>query len=256
MRQFARSAPSRPAVLPSPRPRRAVAALLPGSLVLLLSGCAGVGNYFNSTLNPLGDPNAPAGDAINMQRARGNEVAVQPLRPQPGDVWPGKLAPVPTLGEIQKHMNVPLGQAYQNLYSAPAGSSPAPSYSVPPGAKVRRLPPDRAEGAEATFSRPAGAAMHSSTPPGSAQAPVPRAPAIPTAPARPAKPITSGDSLPVGQTVMGPHGPLGIVTSPSNGRYQTIAPIGGRGGGILIPNGNGTATLIQSNGQVVTVPTR
>lgn len=238
---------------------RVYVALLPCSLLLLLSGCAGMGNYMHSTLDPFGDPNAPASDTINMQRARGNEVAVQPILPQPGDVWPGKLQPVPTLGEIQKHMNVPLGQAYQNLYESRSGASTAP-YSVPPGATAQRMPPGRAAGSQATprtsFTSHGKTLTHSSTPPGSAQKPVPHTIKVPATTPTQAVPIARHGSVPVGQTLMGRGGPVGIVSSPSNGRYQTVAPIAGKGGGILISNGNGTATLIQPNGQVVTIPTR
>ncbi|HQT60131.1 MAG TPA: hypothetical protein PLV07_05890 [Acidiphilium sp.] len=256
MRSFVRSAPPRMA-LPGPTGlRRAAMAVASGGIVLLLSGCAGVGNYLSSTLNPFGDPNAPAGDAVNMQRARGDNVAVQPLRPEPGDVWPGKAAPIPTLGEIQKHMNVPLGAAYRGLYSAPSAGSPQATYSVPPGAKARGLPSDRQGGEATDLVGSAAATLHTSPQSGEAGKLVPRAPAVPESRARAAKPIMPDAGLPVGQTVMGPRGPLGIVSTPSNGRYQTVAPIAGKGGGILISNGNGTATLVQANGQVVTVQTR
>ncbi|WP_201727854.1 hypothetical protein [Acidocella sp. C78] len=255
MRSFVRSTPPRMA-LPGPSGLRCAArALASGGVLLLLSGCAGVGNYLSSTLNPFGDPNAPAGDAVNMQRARGDNVAVQPLRPEPGDVWPGKAAPIPTLGEIQKHMNVPLGAAYRDLYNAPTAGGPQATYSVPPGAKARGLPSDH-KGGETTDLVGSAAAMRPSPRPGEAGKLVPRAPAVPESRVRAARPITPDAGLPVGQTVMGPHGPLGIVSTPSNGRYQTVAPIAGKGGGILISNGNGTATLVQANGQVVTVQTR
>lgn len=230
-------------------------ALLPGVALFFLSGCAGMGNYVSSTLDPFGTPNAPTGNSVNMQRARGSEVAVKPILPQAGNVWPGKLQPIPTIGEIQKHMNTPLGQLYENQSRNRTGNAAA-TYSVPPGARARRMPPDHAAGPNAppTTSAPrARVRTHSSTPPGSAQGPVVSQPEITTPPPTRAEPVAKASGFAVGQTLVGPHGPVGVVTSPSNGRYQTVAPVGGKGGGILIPNGNGTATLIQPNGTVVTV---
>ncbi len=237
---------------------RSLCLAVPGVMALLLSGCAGVGNYLGSTINPFGDPNAPRGYALNMQRARGNDVAVRPIRPQPGDVWPGPVRPVPTLGEIQQHMNVPLGQEYQNQYGTQPGNGAA-SYSVPRGAVPRRMTPNRQSGVmgpnagTTKFGGYGHAGKGSSTPPGSNQNAMPNAPAAITSQPTPAPTIGAGKGFAVGQTLMSPAGPAGVVTGASNGRYQTVAPINGQGGGILIPNGNGTATLIQPDGQVVTV---
>lgn len=217
-----------------------------------------MGNYVSSTLDPFGNPNTPASSSINMQRARGNEVATQTILPQPGDVWPGKPQPIPTLAEIQKHMNVPLGQMYENGYGKQTGNA-AKTYSVPPGATARRVPADRTTGPNAapatTFAPTGKARTHSSTPPGNTQSAVPARPEIRTPSPTRAEPVAKSGNFPVGQTLVGPGGPVGVVTSPSNGRYQTVAPIAGKGGGILIPNGNGTATLIQPNGTVITVQT-
>ena len=226
---------------------------VPGAMALLLSGCAGVGNYLGSTLNPFGDPNAPKGYALNMQRARGNDVAVAPILPQPGDVWPGPVRPVPTLSDIQQHMNTPLGQEFQNEYGRkPTGTN---AYSVPEGG-MATPEPHANSGPNAGTTKFGGyghAVNGSSTSPGSAQSALPNEPAAPATTPTPAKTIGGGKQFAVGQTLMGPTGPAGVVSGASNGRYQTVAPINGGGGGILIPNGNGTATLIQPNGQVVTV---
>ncbi|MGC9269600.1 hypothetical protein [Acidiphilium sp.] len=240
----------------------AVSLVVPGTLALMLSGCAGVGNYLETTVNPFGNPNAPAGDSLNMQRARGNDVAVAPILPQPGDVWPGPVRPVPTLNDIQQHMNVPLGQEYQSEYGSNPGS--ATPYSVPKGASATvesgAAPPNRRAGPVTgnnagltKFGTYGHAVKGSSTPPGSVQSGLPTEPAIPDAVPTPAPGISAPKGFAVGQTLMGPTGPAGIVSGSSNGRYQTVAPINGVGGGILIPNGNGTATLIQPNGQVTTV---
>ncbi|OYV68608.1 MAG: hypothetical protein B7Z67_12720 [Acidiphilium sp. 21-60-14] len=183
-------------------PRRGLptAAIIPCLLLTLLSGCAGVGNYLHSSIDPFGDPNAPPSETLNMQRARGQQVAVQPVLSQPGDIWPGKVKPIPTLAQIQQNMNSPLGQAYQNEYGPMPGHTGA-AFAV----------------------RPTGSA-----------------PAAPT-------------GVAVGKTLIGPAGPVGIVSTPSNGRYQQVSPLNGQGGGILIPSGTGTATLVEPNGQSITV---
>jgi len=175
----------------------------------LLSGCAGVGNELYDMTRPFSEPNAPPLDALNMQRVRGADVAVQPITPQAGDVWPGPVKPVPTLSQIQKHMNVPLQQEFQNEYgpaSPPAGGG---ANHVPEGSKP-----------------------HSNS---------------------------TGGAQPIGQTLIGPHGPVGIITGPSEGRYQRVAPVNGEGGGLLIPSGTGgSATLVEPNGKtvIVQVPVR
>lgn len=256
-RHPSRSIPTPAVPLPAARFRAPkFAALLPGMATLLLSGCAGMGNYASSVLDPFGTPNTPPGNSINMQRALGNQVAVQPILPQPGDVWPGKLQPVPTLSEIQKHMGTPLGQVYEERARQQTGNAAA-TYSVPPGGKAERLPPTHEAAPKAapgvSFTPPPAKPTHSSTPPGGGQNPVVSRPEVAApAPSR-AQPLHDDTGFAVGQTLVGPSGPAGVVTSAGNGRYQTVAPIAGKGGGILIPNGNGTATLIQPNGTVVTV---
>jgi hypothetical protein len=55
----------------------------------------------------------------------------------------------------------------------------------------------------------------------------------------------------VGTTITTPQGPATVTGGTAN--YQTLAPINGQGGGILIPNGNGTSTLVMPNGTISTV---
>jgi hypothetical protein len=190
--------------------------LISPALALLLSGCAGVGSYMHDTFSRNSNPNAAAAsETLNMQRVQGKNVAVAPIAPMPGDVWPGPLQPVPTLSEIQKNMNVPLSEEYNQRYGVQQNNA-------------------------FTGTMNQGTAIEG-------------AGALPPAP--PASyPPPSGGQFPVGQTLIAPTGPAGIVTSGSNGRYQTVAPINGQGGGILTPNGNGTATLQGPNGQITTVP--
>ncbi|HUZ63985.1 MAG TPA: hypothetical protein VMU82_09795 [Acetobacteraceae bacterium] len=45
------------------------------------------------------------------------------------------------------------------------------------------------------------------------------------------------------------------VSAGGTSRFQTVPGVNGQNGGIVIPNGNGTSTLIMPNGNVQTVPT-
>jgi hypothetical protein len=98
-------------------------------LILLLSGCTSVQQFASNSLHPFGNPNAPAANSETAQRAVGNKSAVTPIRPQPGDVWPGPVQPMPTLSEVQRNANMPLGAGYQPSLPSPypPGQGPAPS---------------------------------------------------------------------------------------------------------------------------------
>lgn len=237
-------------------PMRRISRLLPAAALLpLLAGCAGVGSYMHDSLDPFGTPNAPQNQSVNMRRALGESVAVKPITPQEGDVWPGPVKPVPTLSQIQKDMNIPLSQEYQQQYGSPA--SGGTTYTVPSNAvpqsvqgKGSTVHQRNGSGTAALYGR---AVKGSATPAGSAGAGSMPAPKPGTAPSITAPGITTEKGFAVGTTVIGQGGPVGIVTSKGNGRYQTVAPINGKGGGILIPNGSGTATLIGPNGAVETV---
>ena len=191
--------------------------------LLGLSSCAGVGNYLHSTFTPFGTPNAPQGDELNMQRARGEAAAAPPILSQSGDIWPNRVENVPTLSQVERKMNAPLG--------TPTGN------------------PHLRNGAASGPERYTG-----STSPGSNQPTVPNAPG-PGKAVKITPPSLGFSKAPfnVGETLISPNGPAGVVTGNSNGRYMTVAPINGQGGGMLIPSTGGTATLIGPNGQVTTV---
>jgi hypothetical protein len=161
------------------------------------------------------NPNLPVSDGETMQRVMGNQVDVPVLTTEPGDVWPGPLPPEPTLQDLQQQATQPLGE---RQYQGPGPTPPLPSRG-------------------------------SSTPPGSSQpglAPLPNATAPrannPTPPAR----------NPTGQVYQTPSGPA--VTNGGTSSYQTTTTPGG-GSAIVVPNGNGTSTIIHSDGTIETVPT-
>ncbi len=120
--------------------------LLPG----FLSGCASERHYAADTLWPFGNPNAPSNNSETMQRALGQTPAVTPIAPQAGNVWPGPVQPVPTIADVQKAMNEPLGQAYTPSLPSPypPGQDPnaaqdnadSSDYVIPSGAVPQVVP--------------------------------------------------------------------------------------------------------------------
>jgi len=194
-------------------------------LCLALSGC-GYNTWWNAPYTSGTNPNLPAGDSENMRRVLGQDVEVPALTPEPGDIWPGPLPPEPTLQELEQQTNL------QPEPEQPVPGSPLANQAKPP-------------------SPPAQIPRGSSTPPGSALpqvAPPLGAPAAPqaTAPAAPLTPPRPGQVVPT------PSGPG--VTSGGTSGYQTMTVPGG-GSAIVVPNGNGTSTIIYPNGKIETVPT-
>jgi hypothetical protein len=96
-------------------------------LVILLGGCSSERQFAYDSVWPFGDPNAPVAASETAQRALGHKVAMTPLAPQAGNVWPGPVTPVPTLSQEQQNMTQPLGQAY-----TPSLPSPYPPGTEPP----------------------------------------------------------------------------------------------------------------------------
>ena len=88
-------------------------------LLIGLSGCASERHFAAASLWPFGNPNAPAVTSETAQRALGHNVDVPPVQPQPGDVWPGPVQPMPTLSQVQKYSNMPLGQGYTPSLPSP-----------------------------------------------------------------------------------------------------------------------------------------
>jgi hypothetical protein len=197
-------------------------------LTLMLPGCAYVGNPFSGFGGFIGDthsfrtnPNRPTGNSENMRRSEGIEGRVEPLLPEPGNVWPGPTPPEPTLSDLQRQQN---------------------QEQVPPQQPPEQNQQQQQQQQQQPNRRPRG----SSTPPPSVQ------PGLPTVEGAPAPtPAPPGQAPPTGQVFQTPNGP--VVSNPGNNGIQTFtAPRGGQG--IVIPNGNGTSTLIGPDGSVTTVP--
>jgi hypothetical protein len=206
-------------------------------LALTLAGC-GYQTWWNPPLTPGYQPHAPAGDSENLLRAKGDAVNLPPLTPQPGDVWPGPVPPTPTLQELEQQGNL----------------EPAPEQPVPGSPLSRGAAPGAQEAPQGQTppSPPPSVSHGSSTPPGSSQpglAPLPNIPPRSPPSARAAPPPARPS---YGQAVQTPSG-TGVTTGGTSG-YQTMTLPGG-GTAIVVPNGNGTSTVIKSDGSIETIPT-
>lgn len=80
-----------------------------------LCGCQFAGNPFDGAGGFLYDthlfhsnPNLPAGSDETMQRVEGQAVSVEPLTPEPGDIWPGTMLSVPAMQDLQQYGTQPL----------------------------------------------------------------------------------------------------------------------------------------------------
>jgi hypothetical protein len=196
------------------------------SFALTLSGC-GYNTWWNSPFTGGTNPNQPVSDSENMQRVLGGIPSVEPMTTEPGDIWPGPVPPAPTLKDLRESG----GLASQP--EAPVPGSPISRGVVPPSPS-----PNPSYG--------------SSTPPGKNQ------PGLATP--QPAPPLSSYASppaappgrVPGGQIIQTPTGPA--VTTGGGPGYQTTTNPGG-GQSIVVPNGNGTSTVIHADGRIETIPT-
>ena len=149
------------------------------SLTTLIGGC-GYNTWWNAPFTTGYNPNVPIEDSLNMRRAMGEGVAVKPLAPEPGNIWPGPLPPPRTLQDLERrNSSLPL-----------------------PGAPVKGAPSTRG-------ANPLLAPM----PAGPGQAPLP--------------------AQRVGRPADAPAGDKRII----------------------VPNGNGTSTVIHPDGRIETIPT-
>jgi hypothetical protein len=196
------------------------------TLALLLSGC-GYKTWWNSPFTAGYNPNTPVSDSENIQRVQGQEPSVANLTTEPGDIWPGPLAPPPTLRDFE----------------TTGGLTPQPGSPVP-GSSL-----SRGQGAPYPSPNPNSG---SSTPPGNAASGMANrqpAPRLSSYASPPAAPPSRGQA---GQVIQTPGGPA-VTTGGGPGYQTTVSPGGGQS--IVVPNGNGTSTVIHADGRVETIPT-
>ncbi|MGG5809705.1 hypothetical protein [Falsiroseomonas sp. CW058] len=194
------------------------------AVALLAGGCAGpvdfssVGQGLGSSLDSMWSPfmgprNIVTSDALTVQRIRGGNPEVEPLTPEPGNVWPVTEAPRPTLmsGPDEAMRNIP-----SYTPSLIEGAPPATSPVATPGEPARR---GRSRGTAGAPSEP----LPLTQPPGSPVLPPPSASAGAAAP-RPGQPLVD----PTGRPAIGTGG-----TPRVQGFTQP-----GLGGGAVIRDGN------------------
>ncbi len=208
-------------------------------LIALLPGCAGTGQFLSDTFTlPPANPNLPQADSLNMRRAMGQSVEVDPLEPEPGNVWPDQSRREPTLQDLQRDPNAASRDGFEptevpgRTPGLPAGEQPRPrGSSTPPG----------------NVQPPPGSALPGSLPPGTV-------PPNAAQPPRALSPAPSGPRRdPTGSATPLPDGGFGVDSGGTRGYRQLNTPRGP--GAIVVPNGNGTSTVISPDGSVQTIPT-
>lgn len=198
--------------------------LTPLLLLVGLSGCTGLGEFLDHTFtNPGRNPNLPMADSENVRRVRGLDPAIETLEVEPGNVWPKFDTREPTLEDIANNPGREDARGFEP--------------TIVPGARPG-LP----------ASRQPVPARGSSTPPGNVQ---PNSSAIPS-PNLPSLPSTASAPRPSGGVVNTPQGPA-VDTGGTTG-YRTLNTPSGPGA-IVVPNGNGTSTVINPDGSIQTIPT-
>lgn len=75
-----------------------------------LTACSGFGEYVSDTFQPMSPAEAPIGAGENFRRVHDgvHAVVVQPLAMESGNVWPGRVEPVPSIQDvsnIDSHFN-------------------------------------------------------------------------------------------------------------------------------------------------------
>ncbi len=109
-------------------------------LILLLASCSSERHYARDLLWPFGNPNAPPATSETAERALGKTPDIAPIVPQAGDVWPGAVQPMPTLSDIQKNQNLPLGQGYTPSLPSPYPPGQGPDQAPPAGGNLYAVP--------------------------------------------------------------------------------------------------------------------
>lgn len=163
-------------------------------LPCLLAACqfagnpfAGAGGFLYDTHTFHSNPNLPAGSDETMQRVEDKDVSIQPLLPEPGDIWPGPMQPIPTVQDLEQ----------QNMEPLPSPNVPA----TPPPMLFPGESPNPGPGGPQVYTTPHGTAVvpMSGTQAHTATAPGGQGVAMPNA---------NGTSTPTG-----PGSPVGVAPS-------------------------------------------
>jgi hypothetical protein len=107
-------------------------------LTTMLSGC-GYNTWWNPPFTTGTNPNLPLPtNSVNQDRVMGLGVAVTPLTPEPGDIWPGPLPPPRSLQDLEKQGGMGVGATEAPVKGSPLSRAGnpllAPLPSGTPGA--------------------------------------------------------------------------------------------------------------------------
>lgn len=194
-----------------------------------LSGC-GYKTWSNPPFSGGYNPNLPQQNSENFQRVLGRNADQAPINPEAGDIWPGPLPPSPTLSDLESD---------SSLTQQPEAPVPGSPLSRGITGSVPSIPETPSRG--------------SSTPSGAGSAvmpPVQMAPPL-SSYSTPAAPPSGKNRS--GQIVQTPGASAPVTTGGTPGYSTAIQPGGGQS--IIVPNGNGTSTVIHADGRIETIPT-
>jgi len=207
------------------------AALLPG--LLLLSGCSGLGKFFGDTITlPGANPNLPSGLSENVERSRGQKVEAGPILPEPGNVWPGPPQPLPTLSDVSRNPGnfLPPDEQHGSEMQDGGSMSLGERNAIDNGAAIENG--FSGNGANSTGGGSTGSGSTGSGSSGGGGG----------------GNGSAGGGL--GSSMSGQGLPSQVPDAAS--RFQ-MKPGGDVGKPIIIPNGDGTSTVVEPDGTVKTV---
>ncbi len=198
--------------------------LTPLLLLVGLTGCTGLGEFMDHTFsNPRRNPNIPMTDSENVRRVRGLDPALQPLEVEPGNVWPKFDTRDPTLEDVANNPGREDARGFEPT-TIQGGRAGLPAHRQPVPVRGSSTPPNQTQPESLRIPSPS-----LSPPPPTANAP-----------------------RPPGGVIDTPQGPA-IDAGGTSGYRSLTTPSGP--GAIVVPNGNGTSTVIRPDGTVQTITT-
>lgn len=208
------------------------------ALVLVLSGCGtiasspfeGFGGFIADTHTWNTNPHLPMTQSETVSKVMGQSPEIEPLTSETGNVWPGPVAPSMTLEDIAKLNPDQLLKPDAEI-TLPNSERKSAVNPLPPAHTV-------------VTPRPV---TGSSTPP----APL-TPPPQPTPTPTPVAASPAPQPAPAARFLQTPNGPA-TISNGSGGVVTYTDPKGNTG--LVVPNGNGTSTLIAPDGSTQTVPT-
>ncbi len=211
------------------------------TLVGLLSGCGtiagspfeGFGGFITDTHTLRANPNRPVSEGETVHRVLGQPAELEPLTPETGNVWPGPIEASASLGDLAKTNPDQLLKPDGEITLPPAVRNTA----------IKPLPPVSGTTPQVVTPQP--------VPQSSSPSAVPAAVQPYVAPSQAPAPAAAAQPAPGSRFVQTPNGPATLSGGPG---VQTYTDQTGKTG-LVVPNGNGTSTLIAPDGSVQTVPT-